>query len=154
MRISVVASAYARSSRSAETRGHLRSGCELQLVAGDARSGHLADDCRLDAEVGERLNEGLRRPLGRFRGLAACLAGAPEERTVREPVLGMWLRVVEEDVSGGFLRRRRLERRLVDLGGVVLGHELLEEQRNGPGRLVVRRTKDVSVGLHAVDGRR
>ena len=102
--------------------------------------------------MGERLNEGFRRPLGRFRGLAACLAGAPEERTVREPVLGMWLRVVEEDVSGGFLRRRRLERRLVDLGGVVLGHELLEEQRNGPGRLVVRRTKDVPVGLHAVDG--
>ena len=32
-------------------------GRELELVAGDARADDLADDRRLDAEVGERLDE-------------------------------------------------------------------------------------------------
>ena len=39
------------------TRLTLMPGGQLQLVAGDARSGHRADDLRLDAEVAQRLDE-------------------------------------------------------------------------------------------------
>ena len=86
-------------------------GRELQLVAGDARAGHHADHARLDAEVGERLDQLAGQPLVI---LAAAAAGAllrlrmpgrgqpvldrrPRGHGVQRQLLG---RLVEPDLRG------------------------------------------------------
>jgi hypothetical protein len=81
----------------------LRAGRELQLVAGDARAGDLADDVRVDAEVRERLDEQLgdarrglpRRLVPRRRDV--------EDAGVRELVLDVLARDLVEE------RRRVLD---------------------------------------------
>ena len=86
MRISVVARAYARSSRSAATLPTFVPGASLQLVARHARAGDGADDAGLDAEVLQRLGQ---------RGGDALAAGvvglhgarAREHRRVGQPVV-------------------------------------------------------------------
>ena len=66
----------------------LRPGGELELVAGDARSGDLADDGRLDAEVRERADEQLRRAGALLGRRSARGLGTPQDRAVGQPVLG------------------------------------------------------------------
>ena len=96
IRISVVASAYERSSFSAATFDHLRARRELQLVARHARAGDLADDRRLDAEVRERGHERLGRALvGALRAVAGGRRDL-EHGAVGQHVLPLRARDVEE----------------------------------------------------------
>ena len=62
----------------------LRAGRELELVAGHARADDLADERRVDPEVGQRLQKRRRRALGRLAGLALVRARAPEDARRRE----------------------------------------------------------------------
>ena len=62
--------------------GHLRPGRELELVAGDARAGDLADDACIHTEVGQSAGQGL-------RDLAVvALAGGPGRSALEERRLG------------------------------------------------------------------
>ena len=90
IRISVVASAYERSSLSAGDLRDLRPRRELELVAGHARAGDLPGHGRLDPELARACatsRSAVRAPVsplvGRGRGRRA------EERAVGEPVLGV-----------------------------------------------------------------
>ena len=105
----------------------LRPGRELELVAGHARAGDLADDRRLDAEVRERGHERVGRPL--VGPLRAGRRGRRvfEDGAVGQHVLALGARGVEErrsaprsPSSGVDEQRRRLGQALGDDVGVVV----------------------------------
>ena len=76
-------------------------GCELQLVARDARAGDAADEGRLDPEVLERLDERVADPVGRSRiGLAGRLRPA-QQAAVGQHVLAVLLRRRPSKSVGG-----------------------------------------------------
>ena len=70
---------------------HLRAGRELKLVTRHARADDLADEMRLDAEVGERLEERLGGALDRLLWIALLGVGprALEDACVRKLVAGV-----------------------------------------------------------------
>ena len=130
--------------------GHLRAGCELELVARDPRAGDLADDAGLDAEVAERRDEGL-GDLGVRIGRAACGGRrAVQQRAVGQPVLAvrLGLEAVLERELLRLLVGRELEllRALERLG-------LADDVREGGGR-VDRRLLRGERGQPGQDGRR
>ena len=123
-------------------------------------------DGRLDPEVRERLNERLRRALGRLRGLAACSARAPQERPVGQPVVPGRRRSVEEPLLEGAAFSPDVvsasspgptcsASRPDEIRPLHLALELVDEQRGISGRSELGvGGKDVPVVPHAVDGRR
>ena len=118
MRISVVASAYERSSFSCATFATFVPGRELQLVARHARAGDLADHGRLDAEV----REGLRRaPRRRARSASAFgpRAGLRPRAGARGRAAGTRRRAPRRTSNRLVLRRARAPARDRAEGGGV-----------------------------------
>ena len=107
IRISVVASAYERSSRSAATFETFVPGRELELVARHARARDLARRRRLDAELRRACARAGRRRARRVLLRRAAAPASAEDRAVGEPVLGVL--------------RRRLEHALDALGVGLVG---------------------------------
>ena len=123
---------------------NLRSGCKLQLVAGDARARDLAADGRVDAEVGQRLDECRRHAGTGLRRGTTCLLRLAQHAPVGEPVLL---------VHGlGGVEERRLGLLLIPGERLVQRVGLLdEERRDGRGRLL---RDDVGEVVNRVDERR
>ena len=118
---------------------HLDAGGELQLVPGDARAAHHPHHPRLDAEVGERLDELLGDLLVILAGAAAGRA-ALQDRRLRQPV--------GRAAGGGHGRRqhrRGLVERIVVLAecrhlGLGLGGDGRRRRRAPPRDRAPRRT--------------
>jgi len=77
---------------------HLRAGGELELVAGDPGTRDLADQVRIDAEVRERLDQGLPHARARLGLAAGGRLGTAQDTPVGERVHGFvaGLRHVEQ----------------------------------------------------------
>src|SRR6266540_3545868 len=110
----------------------------ISVVARDARSYYLARHSRLDAEVGEGLDERLGRPLDGLLGLAVAIgARASQDARVRKAVAGV-------------LGRGRVEEARLRQGRLVQVRELVNED----GRRGWSLADDVRIDELAVHGGR